>query len=154
MTLIEERAETALWLVAAAVAFAVWQLGTWIIARGRWQGVRERGIDLPAPRLMGDLADHLAWCLKNLLAMVIGFLPILAGLAWSLFCLFWIGVPLWFVHGPAVGAIGATLVWGLGTASGIAVLVRIGERRREEQQRQRARIEPELQADGGRVGTP
>jgi len=151
MMLIEERAGNALWFVAAMVTFAAWQFGTWLAERGRWRRARERGLMLPEPRFLGGLADALAAFLLDLLPVVLGLLPILACAAWLMFSLLWIGVPLWAVHGPVMGTAGGLFVAASGCLVGCAVLVRLGERRRERRERERAVVLAQLQAGGDRA---
>jgi hypothetical protein len=151
MTPVEERAENALWWIAAVAAFAAWQGGAWLAARGRWQRAKERGAALPPPRLVDGLPDTLAVFLLNIRPVAFGFLPIFAGTVWTVLVFFWIGLPLGSVYGSAVGAGCGILVWCVGVATGAAVLTRLGERRRERQMRLCAIIAAELKAEAEKV---
>jgi hypothetical protein len=148
--LIEQRAENALWWAVAAVALLALQTGAWIAVRGRWRKARERGAKVPEqpPRFMGRLAETTACFLMDLLPVVLAGLPVIAAVAWTMFVLAGVVMPLGVYHGPAAGAAGGLLVWGTGSAAGIAVLSRIGERHREAKERERIRIAAEAMGAG------
>lgn len=123
--------ETALWCVAAAGAFAVWQGVSWLSARGRWQSARERGIHLPCPRLMEGPAAFLA----DLAPIFLGLLQMAATAALLFFAIFAIGFPITYRYGPLAGVSAGLVVFATGAALGIATLVRLGELRRREVER-------------------
>lgn len=152
--MLERDAENAVWWVAAAGAFLAWQGGAWIAARGRWRRARERGVTPPPPRLMGGMADSAACFLMDMVPVIVAGLPVIAALAWGLFAVCGVALPLGAYYGPAAGLAGGAFVFAAGSSAGVAVLVRIGERQREARIGRRERMVTELRAGGQEHDAP
>ena len=127
----DQDAEQALWWVAAAGGFLAWQVGGWLVARGRWQRAKEAGRDMPPPAFMGETADYLATLVADMGDVVVAALPPLCGIAWVGFVLLAVVMPLANATGFLAALAGGLVVCAAGTVPFIIILQRVGKRRRQ-----------------------
>lgn len=123
-------AEHALWWVASAGGFIAWQVGAWLIARGRWQRAKKAGRDAPEPAFLGAMADWLGSVMADFGEIMKSALPLLCGVAWGGAVLGLIGLPLVDAYGLVAALAGGALVYAAGAVPFCMALQRLGKRRR------------------------